>query len=1073
MPKSICSLLIPILMALGVLVEAGCTRQMRVTRAIARADGRFATGQYDAAEIDYLNARQLDANNAHATAQLGIIYLEQGRVVQALPFLVRARDLAPADLETRIKLGEYLLTFGKFQQAREQANYVLDHDPRQPDAPLLLAEAADTPAEIEAARTRLGRLPAEIVGNAPVLTGLGTLEFRQRHSDSAESLFKRALAVDPKYGAADTGLALLYWQKKMLGEAGPAFAEAAELSPLHSNKRLQYVQFKMRTGDRAGARLLLEDLTKKVPDSLPAAMMLASLDEDDKRYSDGETLVANVLQRDPTYPDALLMEGRLRLQRGEKTEAIAGLQAALRLYPHSAEFQYELAEAYLAAGANDKAANSFSQAMALSPGFSSAVLALAQLKIQSGDSTGAILDLKQLIQRHPELDQARYLTATAYLAQKDFDEALAIYGQIAGANPKDPQPITLAGLVLMQQGRGDQARNSFEKARQMAPDYLPALEQLVSMDMVEKREEEARRRVDEQIARNPAQAESHLLLGRIFFVQHNLPSAEGEFKRAIQLQPDSPDAYYFLAQLYVDGKQDQTALADLRKVAAQNPKDTKALMLIGAIQDQEKDYPAAQDAYMKVLAVDPNFTPALNNLAYLESEYMGDIGKAFELAQRARTLLPNEAHTADTLGWILYKKREYTWALSLLDQSAAASPDSPEILFHLGMVQYMIGQEVPARATLQKALGLKKDFRGMELARECLDILSIDVATAGPRERATLAKAAAERPDDPGVLTRLAALDERDGATDEAITVTESILKVSPKDVTALTRLARLEAARGDAAKALGFARSAHALAPDDPDVAHLLGQLAFQTHDFPWSYSLLKDAAGKKPNDPEILFDFGQAAYRVGRVAEAQTNIQGALHLDPKFSRARAANRFLQLAAFSADDPPMGVDVDRIRRSAAEDLNDAPALMALGGIAEMSGDASGAESQYRKVLDVDPGFYPSMRHLVILDAEMKTSDPKANDWATGAREAYPDDPKVAKACGIIAYRRGDYSRAASLLAESSNRLDADGETLFYLGMSQYRQKDKSSRATLEKALGLGLKADLSAEARQAVATTK
>jgi tetratricopeptide (TPR) repeat protein len=88
--------------------------------------------------------------------------------------------------------------------------------------------------------------------------------------------------------------------------------------------------------------------------------------------------------------------------------------------------------------------------------------------------------------------------------------------------------------------------------------------------------------------------------------------------------------------------------------------------------------------------------------------------KAYEVARKARELLPNDPSTADTLGWILYKRGEYTWALSLLQESANSDrlSDNPEVQFHLGMTYYMINDEARAGKWLRRAISSTQEFAG-------------------------------------------------------------------------------------------------------------------------------------------------------------------------------------------------------------------------------------------------------------------------------------------------------------------------------------------------------------------------
>src|SRR3954451_22899271 len=102
-------------------------------------------------------------------------------------------------------------------------------------------------------------------------------------------------------------------------------------------------------------------------------------------------------------------------------------------------------------------------------------------------------------------------------------------------------------------------------------------------------------------------------------------------------------------------------------------------MQLGMIHEALKQYEPARDAYEKLLSINPRFSIALNNLAYVYSEHLGNLDKAYDLADRARQLLSSDPATADTLGWILHKRGEYTRASGLLAESARRLPDQPEI----------------------------------------------------------------------------------------------------------------------------------------------------------------------------------------------------------------------------------------------------------------------------------------------------------------------------------------------------------------------------------------------------------
>jgi Tetratricopeptide repeat. len=58
---------------------------------LERADRYFKAGDYDKARTEYLNVLRLDRTNRTAIKQLGIIWLEEGAPIRALPFLSARR----------------------------------------------------------------------------------------------------------------------------------------------------------------------------------------------------------------------------------------------------------------------------------------------------------------------------------------------------------------------------------------------------------------------------------------------------------------------------------------------------------------------------------------------------------------------------------------------------------------------------------------------------------------------------------------------------------------------------------------------------------------------------------------------------------------------------------------------------------------------------------------------------------------------------------------------------------------------------------------------------------------------
>src|SRR5262249_48006807 len=413
-------------------------------------------------------------------------------------------------------------------------------------------------------------------------------------------------------------------------------------------------------------------------------------------------------------------------------------------------------------------------------------------------------------------------------------------------------------------------------------------------DLAEMQYASALDRVQKQIDRDPKQAMPWAVRGKIYLAQRDFDHAESDLLKAIELEPKLEAAYLLLAQLYVASNKQQQAIEKLTAFVEKN-KTVPALMQLATIYEQMKNYSAARDAYEKVLGVDPNFAVALNNLAVLYSEQLGQLDKAYELAKRAREIYTNEPHAADTLGWILFKRGDYASALQLLQESAGKLPEEPEIQFHVGMANYMLGQDEPARVALQKATDATAQFPGKDDARRRLAILAIDPATADAAGRKLLDDYLRERPNDPAALVRLAQLQVRDGSIDQALKTYEKVVDANPLFSPALRQLVLLYGQRAiDNPKAYELAQKARQTYPQDPDVAKVLAILTYRRDLYPRAAELLREALATRKDDPELVYYLGQVHHQLKQWTECKAVLERAVNLTLAPKLADEAKRSL-----------------------------------------------------------------------------------------------------------------------------------------------------------------------------------
>ena len=1069
--KKILNLFLLAVVALA-LAGTGCTAKMKKAWHESRADKFYAKGEFDKAEIEYLRVLRDDNENAKAFSRLSEIYYQQGRYQLALPFLGRAMTLATNDVEIRIKLAKVLAGGGRWNDLREQAQFIITHSPQSPEGPVLLAQSAQSKKEITAVREQIQKL-MKSGDRAAYEVALGTLAYREGDAKAADAAFKRALALDAKSAEAQESMGALLLAQGEAKAAEPFLKAASDLSEDRSAQRMIYARYKMQADDLPGARKILEDVAAKSPDFIPCQMGLAEIALMEKKSDEANKIVGKVLARDPDNFDGLLLQSRLKYLEKDLAGCVQVLERMSKIYSLMARVHFQLGAAYAQSGDETKAVLSLNRALELESGLPEAVMLLAQIQIHNQDPEPAIASLGKLVQTQPKLVQAQLLLADAYRLRNRLDEALAIYSAMEKIAPADPQIPLLAGSAFTQLKEYDQARKALDRALKAAPDSLPAIGSMVDLDIAEKKFDAALQLVQSHLATTPNSLPLTLLVAKVQLAQERRDLAEQTLLKAVSLDPNAEGPCLLLAQLYFDIGQKDKARAQLESAISRNKENLSAMMLLGTMNESDKNWTAAVATYEKMIKQNPQCSPALNNAAYIYSEYLNQPDRAYDLAQQARQLLPFDPSTADTLGWICWKRGSYSAALGLLQESVQKLGDQPEIRFHLGLANYMAGRETEARAALQRALALKKDFRGNEEAQLYLTLLDIQPATATAGDREKLEQHISQKTDDFIALGKLAEIYQRSGNTDKAIVTYDSLLKSDGKNAAAALNLARLWSGK-DNTKAYQFGKTALKLAPGSADAMHICGALAYQNADYKLAESLLQNALQKNSDDALLQYNYARAAYSLGKVSAAQSALTAAAAGNLPANARAEAKRLADFIALSENPVAAGNAATQIADVLKSEPDYVPALVALAKAKEQAGDSAAAAAACEKALAKFPEFAPAERELAILFSTDKTKTQSAYTHAMKARDSYPNDLPLARATALIIFQQGEFSRAAGLLADCAAKSPNDAEIFYYLGAAQLKlNQPAKAKATLQQALNLKLAGPLADSARQLLAGVK
>ena len=86
----------------------------------------------------------------------------------------------------------------------------------------------------------------------------------------------------------------------------------------------------------------------------------------------------------------------------------------------------------------------------------------------------------------------------------------------------------------------------------------------------------------------------------------------------------------------------------------------------------------------------------------------------------AQRLAPNSPSILDTVGFVHYKRKEYSKAEPVLRKAAELGARIAPIHYHLGMTYYRLGKQEDAIASLKRSLQLDGQFSDADEARRVL-----------------------------------------------------------------------------------------------------------------------------------------------------------------------------------------------------------------------------------------------------------------------------------------------------------------------------------------------------------------
>ncbi len=208
----------------------------------------------------------------------------------------------------------------------------------------------------------------------------------------AEQSIRAALALDPGHLPAHRALAGVYLSTNRAAQAEPhlkALAESDNSTAARSKLALADYYVAMNRPDDASR--MLEDIAKSNKNAFAAARTrVALLDYQRKDTAEANSVIDEVLAKDPTNVQALLTKANFLIAADKLEEAEARAKAAVSADSQSVQAHYLLGTIYRKRLMLDEAIAEFSEVLKINPRVAAAQLQLSQLHLAKGSEASAL-----------------------------------------------------------------------------------------------------------------------------------------------------------------------------------------------------------------------------------------------------------------------------------------------------------------------------------------------------------------------------------------------------------------------------------------------------------------------------------------------------------------------------------------------------------------------------------------------------------------------------------------------------------------------------------------------------------
>ena len=378
----------------------------------------------------------------------------------------------PADVDAQLQAANLLILAGRFADAQDRANRVLERDPHNVRATVTLGNALAGLKDMTGAIAQLEEAIRLDPTRAGSYSNLATLQLGAGKLKEAETAYLQAVEKAPDSVPSLLALAQFYWLTSRPDEATTHLQRALEDRPARhrgqplcgrflsghgpsATKPSSTSRQPWRQTARAGpvslwpstilsaerlpeATAVLKTLTSDREVGTTAKVRLATIDYASGRAEAAHAAIDEILKASPHQLEALLVKASMLFDQKRFDEALVRTNEAIKGDPSSAPAYFAKGKVLVAQSRWDEAKEAFNQVLKLNPRAAGAEVELAKLHLQTGATDTAVTLAGAAVTSDPRRADARIILARGLIVRGELNQAESILKILITAMPDSP-----------------------------------------------------------------------------------------------------------------------------------------------------------------------------------------------------------------------------------------------------------------------------------------------------------------------------------------------------------------------------------------------------------------------------------------------------------------------------------------------------------------------------------------------------------------------------------------------------------------------------------------------------------